>query len=94
MTRHLRRRWAGESCTWGALAQGDDSDGEIGSLCAVIGAKRVPALQAAGPQPAAFSKRYLQLRLDDPFGSSDALATEAALEQAAMTCYRHALTKQ
>ena len=79
---------------WDVLAQADDSDGEIGGLCAAIGAEWVLALQAAGPQPAAFGDTYLQLQLDDPFGCFDAAAAEAALGAAAMTRYRRALAER
>lgn len=83
----LRRSWA-------ALAQADDSDGEIGGLCQAIGDELVNALQSAGPQPARFGDTYLQLQLDDPFGCFDIGAAEAAMGDAALARYRQALAQR
>ena len=77
--------------TWSILEDADDSDGNIGDLCQAIGAEWVRSLQAAGPQPAKFGETYLQVQIDDPFGSFDADAAEAAIGEAAMTRYRQSI---
>jgi hypothetical protein len=45
-------------------------------------------LQEAGPRPAAFAESYLQLVLDDPVGSFDREAAEAALGPAAQAHFK------
>jgi len=40
----------------------DDSDGQLGDLCAEVGALWLEALERAGPQPASFGERYAELR--------------------------------
>jgi tetratricopeptide (TPR) repeat protein len=82
----LRRGWA-------ALMRADDSNGEIGGLCAAIGAEWIAALQAAGPQPAAFGDTYLRVQLEDPFGSFDTVAAESAMGSDAVDRYRQALER-
>ena len=76
---------------WAVLVHADDSDGNIGGLIQAIGAEWVAALKQAGPQPAAFGDTYLQLLLDDPFGSFDTEAAEVAMGEAARWRYRKAL---
>lgn len=76
---------------WRVLAQADDSDGEIGGLASEIGAAWVAALQATGPQPAAYGEHYLALQLDDPYDCFDAVAAEQAIGPAALARYREAL---
>ncbi len=83
----LRRAWA-------ALHRADDSNGEIGGLCAAIAAEWVAALEAAGPQAAAFGDAYLRVQLEDPFGSFDTAAAEAAIGPAALERYRDALERR
>jgi len=80
--------------TWGVLQQADDSDGEIGGLCQAIGAEWVLSLKEAGPQKASFGASYLQVQLDDPFGSFDATAAEAAIGEPAMARYRHTIAER
>ena len=75
----------------GVLQKADDSNGEIGGLCQVIGAEWVLSLKAAGPQPAGFGDTHLQVQLDDPFGCFDAAAAEAAIGEPAMARYRCAI---
>lgn len=79
---------------WHAFQQVDDSDNEFSSLCQEIGGEWVLALQAAGPQPAAYGDTYLQVQLDDPFDSFDTAAAEAALGEPAMARYAHALKER
>jgi hypothetical protein len=59
------------------LHQADDSDGQIGGLCADVGDLWLQALRKAGPQPAAFGDRYAAMRDDevfDPIPHAEALA--------------------
>lgn len=59
------------------LHQADDSDGQIGALCADVGDLWLQALRKAGPQPAAFGDRYAAMRDDevfDPIPHAEALA--------------------
>ncbi len=79
---------------WGVLQQADDSDGEIGGLCQVIGSEWVMSLKAAGPQKASFGETYLQVQLDDPFGCFGAVAAEAAIGEPAITRYRNAIAER
>lgn len=79
---------------WSVLEQADDSHGNIGGLCEAIGAEWVRALQAAGPRPAKFGETYLQVQLDDPFGSFDADAAERAIGGPAMERYRRVLSER
>lgn len=79
---------------WAVLAQADDSDGVIGGLVASVGAEWVAAMAQAGPQPAAFGDKYLQLLLDDPFGCFDTVAAEAAMGEAAVSRFRKALARR
>lgn len=79
---------------WHAFHQVDDSDNEFSSLCQEMGGEWVLALQAAGPQPAAYGDTYLQVQLDDPFDSFDTSAAEAALGEAAMARYADALKQR
>lgn len=76
---------------WDAMQQADDSDNDIGRLCESIGAEWVLALQSAGPQPASFGDTYWQIQLDDPFGSFDAAAAEAAIGALAMAQFQRVL---
>lgn len=76
---------------WLALESADDSDGDISGVCERVGEAWVTALEAAGAQPAAFGETYLQLLLDDPFGSFSGDAAEAAMGAAALARYRHVL---
>ena len=76
---------------WSILQQADDSDGDIGGLCEAIGAEWVRSLQAAGPRPAKFGETYLQVQLDDPFGSFEADTADVAIGEPAMERYRRAL---
>ena len=79
---------------WLALESADDSDGDISGVCQQIGDAWVTALEAAGTQPAAFGETYLQLLLDDPFGSFNADAAEAAMGATALARYRHVLAQR
>lgn len=85
LTQHAMRR------TWAAFQQVDDSYGNVGELCRSVAARWVKAVQANGPQPAAFGAAYLKLRLDDPFGCFDTDAVEAAMGAAALTRFRQKL---
>ena len=86
-THALRRMWS-------ALLSADDSNGDISGVCEQIGDAWVAALVAASPQAASFGDTYLQLRLDDPFGSYDTDAAENAMGAPALARYRSALTKR
>ena len=44
-----------------------------------------------GPQKASFGASYLQVQLDDPSGSFDTAAAEAAIGEPAMACYRRTI---
>ena len=79
---------------WGVLAQADDSDGEIGSVCEAIGTELMQSVRSAGPQPASFGDTYLQLQLDEPFGCFDAAAVEATMGEAALGRYRQLLAER
>lgn len=79
---------------WAALAHADDSSGEIGGLAQAVGGEWLAALQAAGPQPAAFGETWLGLQLDDPIGVFPAADVEAALGPAALERYRSVLARQ
>ena len=72
---------------WELMNQADDSGDEFGELCRAIGTTWLACLDAAGPQPGAFGETYLQLLLEDPIGSFDPVAAEAAMGEAA----RHGL---
>ncbi|WP_028604492.1 SWIM zinc finger family protein [Ottowia thiooxydans] len=85
LTQHAMRR------TWAAFQQVDDSYGNVGELCRSVAARWVKAVQANGPQPAAFGAAYLKLRLDDPFGCFDTDAVETAMGAAALTRFRQKL---
>lgn len=85
LTQHAMRR------TWAAFQQVDDSYGNVGELCRSVAARWVSAVQANGPQPAAFGAAYLKLRLEDPFGCFDTDAVETAMGAAALTRFRQKL---
>ncbi len=76
---------------WAAMAQADDSDGDIGGLARAIGDEWVEALRAAGPRPAAFGDSYLQVLLDAPITSFDTAAAEAAMGDAARKRFTRSL---
>jgi hypothetical protein len=88
LTVHALRR------CWRALENADDSNGEIGGVCESIGATFIAALQAAGPQPERFGKTYFDLLIDDPFGSFDKRAAEAAIGAKALAHFRNLLAGQ
>jgi uncharacterized Zn finger protein len=73
---------------WQALEQADDSNGVVGDFCAELGQQYVAALQASGPQNAAYGRDYLQLLLDDPIDSFDSCRAEDALGAPALACFR------
>jgi hypothetical protein len=85
LTQHAMRR------TWAAFQQVDDSYGNVGELCRSVAARWVSAVQANGPQPAAFGAAYLKLRLEDPFGCFDTEAVEGAMGAAALARFRQKL---
>ncbi|MDP3521263.1 MAG: hypothetical protein Q8S02_11645 [Hydrogenophaga sp.] len=85
LTQHAMRR------TWAAFQQVDDSYGNVGELCRAIASRWVSAVQANGPQPAAFGAAYLKLRLEDPFGCFDTNAVEVAMGAAALARFRQKL---
>jgi len=85
LTQHAMRR------TWAAFQQVDDSYGNVGELCRSVAARWVSAVQANGPQLAAFGAAYLKLRLEDPFGCFDTDAVETAMGAAALTRFRQKL---
>lgn len=80
--------------SWQALQHADDSEGEIGSWCAALGAELEQAIAAAGDQPAAFGETLLQLQMDDPFGCFDSDAIAAAIGPAALERYRLTLARR
>jgi hypothetical protein len=79
---------------WHAIGVADDSDGDIGHLCVRLGELLLEILQTAEDQPEAFGKTYLQLILDDPFGSFDAAAVEEAIGPVALEHYRSCLASR
>lgn len=85
LAQHAMRR------TWAAFQQVDDSYGNVGELCRAVAARWVSAVQANGPQPAAFGAAYLKLRLEDPFGCFDTDAVETAMGTAALVRFRQKL---
>ncbi|MFM1988763.1 MAG: hypothetical protein RJA99_1720 [Pseudomonadota bacterium] len=76
---------------WKALAQADDSNGEMGDACVAIGATWVGALRVAGPRPARFGDEYLELLLEQPFDCFEAAEAEAAMGPAALARFRETL---
>ena len=56
--------------------------------------RRAASLQTAEDQPEAFGKTYLQLILEDPFGSFDAAAVEEAIGPVALEHYRSCLASR
>lgn len=79
---------------WAVLQQADDSNGEIGGLAQAIAHEWAAALQAAGPQPAAFGETWLALQQADPIGAFPEAEVEAALGEAALARYRTVLERQ
>jgi len=68
---------------WKLLEQADDSDGDIQGLIVQVGELWVAALAAAGPQPAAYAERYLQLLEVDACGYLPLAAAVPAMGPAA-----------
>ena len=64
------------------LHHADDSDGQIGSLCADVGDLWLQALHRAGPQPAAFGDRYATLCDDAVFDAIPHAQALAAMGEA------------
>lgn len=79
---------------WAAMERADDSNGDIGGLVRAIGDEWVEALRAAGARPAAFGESYLQLLLDDPTTSFDAVAVEAAMGDRARARFARSLAER
>lgn len=74
-------------CLQKQLHQADDSDGQIGDLCADVGDLWLEALRKAGPQPAAFGDRYAALRDDEVFEAIPHDQALAAMGEAAARRY-------